>query len=328
MKIIFLSSYLLFTNMVLGQGPVDLLNVASGTDITILSGTIFKTENLTLIPSANFTLSNNTLNKSITINHSSPNPYIYRVYQFTDNTNSYSGSVQIDYTDGAELNGISESALTLNVHNGTLWIDYATATRDATNNFVRTDGLSNVILNELTLADLATPLPLVWLSFKATPQNKTALLQWSTAQEHNTRNFTIQQSSNGINWTDIGSLPAAGNSNTPGNYSFVHTAPATGLNHYRILQIDMDNRYTYSDVKTLRFTTTDEPILITGNPVTNNILIIQVNTATELSMYTVDGKLVWKEQVHTGTKYFDLSRYAKGAYLLKTNSTSHKIAIQ
>lgn len=328
MKIILFSSCLLFTNMVAGQGVVELFSVASGTDITVLSGTIFKTEDLTLIPSANFTLSNNTLNRSITINHSSSSPYIYRVYQFTGNTNPYSGSVQIDYTDGVELNGIPESALTLNVHNGTLWTDYATATRDGTNNFVRTDGLSSVVLNELTLANIANPLPLIWLSFNATTQNKTVLLQWSTAQEHNTRNFTIQQSSNGINWTNISTLPAAGNSNTPINYSFIHTAPVTGLNHYRILQSDMDNRYSYSDVKTLRFTTTGEPIFITNNPVTNNTLILQVNAATVLLMYTADGKLLWKEQVHAGTKYIDVSRYAKGAYLLKTNTSSHKVAIQ
>ena len=89
----------------------------ASTDITILAGTLFNVENLTLSPSADFTISNNSLNKFTTVTHPTSNPYISRVYQFFNNTNPYSGSVQINYTDGAELNGIAESALTLNIHN-------------------------------------------------------------------------------------------------------------------------------------------------------------------------------------------------------------------
>ena len=324
MKILLFFVVLLFTCTVQAQ----LLKVSSGTDLTILSGTIFHADGLTLIPSTNFTISNNTLNKSATIIHTSANPYVSRVYQFTNNTNPYSGSVQINYTDGAELNGIPENALTLNIHNGTAWNAYAAATRDATNNFVLTNGVSSVILNELTLANLLTPLPVIWLSFTATKQTQTALLQWATAQEQNTRNFGVQHSSNGINWTGISTLPAAGNSNSISNYSYVHTNPVTGINYYRILQTDMDNRNSYSATRTLKFTKTDEPFTITGNPVINDVLTVQVNTATGLALYTADGKLLWQEQVNAGTKTIDVSRYAKGTYLIKANNTTQKVVIQ
>jgi outer membrane protein assembly factor BamB len=327
MKTIFFFTCLLFINTGQAQ-PVELLHVTSGSDITIVSGTIFKTEGLTLTPSANFTLSNNTLNKDIILNHSSPNPFIRRVYQFTGNTNPFSGSVQIDYTDGAELNGIAESALTLNNHDGTSWTAYAPATRDGTNNFVLTNGLSSVVLNELTLADLATPLPLTWLSFTASKHNQTVLLQWVTPQEHNTRNFTIQQSTNGINWVNIGTLPAAGNSSVASKYSYVYNTPVTGINHYRIMQTDMDYRYSYSGITTFRFSLAGEPFFITANPVNNNILTVQVNTAAVLALYANDGKLLWQEPVNAGIKYIDVSKFAKGTYILKANATTQKVLIQ
>lgn len=203
-----------------GMAKTQLLTVASGTDLTILSGTVFKVENLTLIPSANFIISNNSLNKSTTVIHPTSNPYIARVYQFTNNTNPFTGSVQINYTDGAELNGIPEAQLTLNIHNGTTWTFYPASNRDATNNFVLTNSVTSTGLNELTLAGSAA-LPLAWLSFTATKQNKTALLQWATAQEQNTRNFMVQHSGNGINWSGLSTLPAAGNSS---NYSYTHTS--------------------------------------------------------------------------------------------------------
>jgi hypothetical protein len=323
MKILYLVPFLLFTTIANSQSLV----VSPGTDITILSGTAFKTDSLTLTPSANFTFSDNTITKTTTVIHTTKNPYILRVYQFANNTNPFTGSIQLDYTDGAELNGIPEAALTLNVHDGTSWTGYPIATRDGTNNFVLTNGLAGVTINEMTLANLLTPLPLVWSSFTVTRQDNNALLQWTTEQEENTRNFVVQHSSNGNSWANIGTLPAAGNSNYAIDYSYVHASPATGLNYYRILQTDIDNRGSYSEIKVLRFTDDDEPVVIMGNPVTN-VLALQVNTASFLSLYSSDGKLLWQEQVNTGTKYIDVSRYAKGTYLLKTNTTVQKVVIQ
>jgi hypothetical protein len=324
MKLLFFFSCVLFTH----KSSAQILKLTAGTDMTIVGGTVFKTESLTLTPSANYTLSDNTLTMSGTLIHPASNPHITSVYQYTNNTNPFSGSLQINYTDGAELNGIAEGDLTLNIYNGTSWTNYPVATRDATNNFILTTGLSGVVLNEITLAGLLNPLPLIWRSFSAAKQNQTALLQWATAQEQNTRDFEVQHSSNGINWTGIGVLPAAGNSNIASRYSYVHTTPVTGINYYRILQTDMDGRNSYSNLRILQFTAADNLFSITANPVTNNVLTVQVATTAVLALYTTDGKLVWQQQVNAGTKYIDVSRYAKGVYLFKVNSTVQKVVIQ
>lgn len=324
MKLLFFFFCLLLSDIASAQ----VLKISAGTDITIVGGTVFKTESLTLTPSANYTLSDNTLTRSGTLIHPSSNPHITSVYQYSNNTNPFSGSLQINYTDGAELNGIAEGDLTLNIHNGTSWTDYPVAIRDGTNNFVLTTGLSGVMLNEITLAGLSTSLPLVWLSFSAAKQNQTALLQWATAQEQNTRDFEVQHSSNGINWRGIGVLPAAGNSNIASRYSYVHTTPVTGINYYRILQTDLDRRNSYSNLRILQFTAADKHFSIIANPVTNNVLTVQVATTAVLALFTTDGKVVWQQQVNAGTKYIDISRYAKGVYLFKVNSTVQKVVIQ
>ena len=321
-KIILLAVAFSFTGITQAQ----LLTVASGTNLTIQNGTIFYTDGLTLIPSADFSISNNTLNKSATIVHTASQPYISRVYQFTNNSNSYSGSVQINYTKGAELNSIPENLLTLNIYNGSNWASLSATTRDAVNNFVVTNGV-NSVLNELTLANQSSPLPLTWLSFTATNHNQTALLQWATTMEQNTRNFTVQHSANGINWASIGMLPAAGNSSTISHYNYIHTNPLSGLNYYRILQTDIDNRSSYSDIRTIKFTTTDEPFIIIGNPVTA-ILTVQVNTSINLALYNANGKLLMQQLVNAGTKNIDVSRYAKGTYFLKAKNYAQKVVIR
>lgn len=322
---LFLYALQLLGLLITGTARAQILNVATGTDLTIKAGTTFHADGLMLIPSADFVISNNTLTRSATIIHSSYNNYISRVYQFANNTNAYNGDIWIYYQDGAELNGIPENFLTLNMHNGTTIWTYAPATfRDGTNNYVRSDGVILGSISELTLAHLTAPLPLSWLSFTATKQYQTGLLKWTNLYEQNISNYEIQHSLNGTNWTALGTQPATGSI----NYSFIHTTPATGVNYYRILQNDNSGRKSSSDIKTLLFSTTEEPFVILGNPVINNVLTVQVNTAIGLAFYSADGKLLWQEQANPGTKTVDVSRYAKGTYFLKANNATKKVVIQ
>lgn len=320
--------FVFFSALFLCNGHAQ-LTVDPGASLTIQNGTQVHGDGLTLIPSVDLILSNVILSRSATIIHTQVNPYISRVYQFSNTTNAFSGSIQINYNDGAELNGLAEADLTLNIHNGTNWASYPASTRDAINNYVLTNGLSGITLNELTLASQFGPLPLTWLSFTAKAQNNSrSLLQWTTAQEQNTKDFYIQHCADGINWVTIGTLPAAGNSNGTSYYSYIHTNPVKGLNYYRIKQTDVDSRYSYSPIRMLSFTMALQPFIILGNPVTNALLILQINMATSLAFYTADGKLLWQEQVNTGTKTIDVSRYAKGTYFIKTISTTQKVVIQ
>jgi hypothetical protein len=90
----------------------------------------------------------------------------------------------------------------------------------------------------------------------------------------------------------------------------------------------LNNRSGYSEIRTLKFTTDDVPFIITGNPVTNDMLIIQINRAAGLALYTADGKLLWQQEVNAGTKIFDVSRYAKGTYFIKGDFATEKVVIQ
>ena len=321
-------SIVLFSLFFTGIAQAQLLKVTAGSDVTILAGTVFTVDSLSLTPTADFTLSNVTLSKSATAIHTQVNPYISRVYQFSNTGSPFSGSVLMKYRDGAELNGINEADLTLNIHNGTNWSAYPASTRDGTNNFVLTNGIAGVSLNELTLAGQLAPLPLSWLSFTATKQNQTALLQWSTAWEENTQSFLVQHSADGTNWVTIGTLAAAGNSINTNHYNYVHTNPLTGMNYYRIKQTDSDNHYSYSPIRTVVFISAGQSFAILGNPVTNGTLLVQVYTDTPLSLYTADGKLLWEQSLNAGLKNIDVSRYSMGTYFLRSANKTEKVVIQ
>lgn len=130
------------------------LTIQEGTPLYISSGTTFSVDSLVLTPSADYTITGaNSLQRSSTAAQPFSNTHVQRVFRFANTLPAYSGAIGIYYRD-AELAGLSENGLTLHIHNGTAWNTFAqNVTRDATNNWVNTASLSNVVLNELLLAD-------------------------------------------------------------------------------------------------------------------------------------------------------------------------------
>jgi len=176
-------------------------------------------------------------------------------------------------------------------------------------------------------ATAASSLPIALNAFTAQKQAGNVLLQWSTATEQNSRDFTLQHSVNGNTWSNIATLPAAGASNTLRYYSYVHASPAAGNNYYRLLQADMDGKSNYTDIRTVNFAGGKPGFTVLTNPVSNGVLKLQVNNATDLSMYSPDGRLLWKKQVSEGAQTIDMSAHGKGVFLLKGNSLSEKILV-
>ncbi|MEO8765243.1 MAG: T9SS type A sorting domain-containing protein [Ginsengibacter sp.] len=312
----------------------QILSVAAGTDLVIKDGTIFSADNIVLTPSADFTLSNISLTRNATVSHPVVNTYIARVYHFTGNTNPFNGTIQINYQDGAELNGIPETDLQLNVHNGTSWQVVTSNTNDAVNNFVLSNVLPGVQLNELTLAAIGAALPLQWRSFIATKQQNNILLQWSTFSEQNTKSFILQTSTDSRVWNTMATVPAAGNSSSVRDYNYLHTSPATGYNYYRIIETDIDGKYNYSLVRKVRFDPTPWNIELLGNPVSNGLLEIKITLARLndippiLKLYTVDGKLLWVKRSVGGTQAINVYGYPQGTYLLQANEKTLKFLIE
>lgn len=87
----------------------------------------------------------------------------------------------------------------------------------------------------------SSPLPVELLSFQANCQEEGNVnVTWTTASEHNSANFTVEKSRDGMNWTVLAALAGAGNSNQLINYSTIDNNPVGGVNYYRLTQIDFD----------------------------------------------------------------------------------------
>lgn len=301
----------------------QIFSVSTGGSLYIATNTIFDANGLKLVPSSNFTISGpNSITKNATLS-SPPGPnYVSRVYFFSATASAYSGTIQIKYED-LELNGLTESLLQINNHNGTAWSNFSSTTNDIVNNYVLSNAVSGITLKEIALASSSNPLPVNWLYFTAIPQGKNALIKWGTAQEINTHFFEVHHSTNGLDFVSIQKQLAAGNSIEIKNYLYLHTNPAIGINYYRILQQDFDGASTYSTIRNVDFNQ-EEEVVILGNPIHEKMLKLQIKLSSPISIYTVEGKLILEKSCESGFQEIDLTHCAKGVYLLKVNNTTKR----
>ena len=254
---------------------------------------------------------------------------IFRYYDIipTNNT-TLNASLGINYFD-AELNSLDENSLTVwKSPNTTTWTSLGYDTRNTTTNYV--DKTSIADFARFTLSSPLNALPLVWSSFNTKCTNNDVTISWKTLQESNTNKFIVRRSSNGTTWNDIGTLTAAGNSNSTIAYSYTDGQAFSGA-YYYIVQEDFNGHETYSPV--LRSScSVSETINVYPNPVYNSCWIsIQTESSSPIMMRLYDSKgalvLQQLENVQAGTSQIglQLDNIVHGTYSLVVNWGKGKI---
>lgn len=175
----------------------------------------------------------------------------------------------------------------------------------------------------------AVSLPVTWETVSAEKQNGQSVLRWSTASEQNTKDFVVQHSSNTTDWTSLTTIPAAGNSTTTRNYSYFHQNPLKGnnYNYYRILQRDLDGKFSYSKIVSIIFNEPGSDVQVYPNPVHDQLTVFLAETQM-VRLVNAAGATVWKGQLPAGRNTIPVQTYSKGVYVLTTGTQSFRILIQ
>jgi subtilisin-like proprotein convertase family protein len=174
----------------------------------------------------------------------------------------------------------------------------------------------------------ATPtaaLPVTWLYFKGDNAERNHHLSWATAQEFNASHFTIEHSLSGVNFRKIGEIKAKGNTKSPVFYAFDYKLPQFGDNYYRLRQVDIDGKETFSDLVRLEFESPNESVKVVPNPNNGDFKIVfskETTQETILKMHDAKGALVWENIVVAGTILNEISipNLSKGMYFLEVQN--------
>lgn len=190
------------------------------------------------------------------------------------------------------------------------------------------------------------PFPVVFADFNGQRTKSGVKLNWVTASETNSQEFRVERAvrsvagqcslgvcSNEVVFSQIGTVPAAGQSSTNKKYTYTDENPGAGVNFYRLKMVDRDGHYDYSYVIQVMDTEMKENLQVYPNP-NNDILYIRVITRAadenELNIYDIRGRKVWDKQLdlqpgEEALVELPIRNYSAGTYIVEFKTGNKKL---
>lgn len=165
-------------------------------------------------------------------------------------------------------------------------------------------------------------LPVSMISFLAKSRGQKVDLEWTTAAEFNNDYFNIERSTDGRTFQKVGLVQGVGTTDKLQQYRLVDENPQTGINYYRLRQVDFDGTEEIYNVVSIMVDKGDESISVFPNP-GNDRIELRLNKATQkdtpVKLFDINGRLVYESSIEAGhiQLAMDVSALAKGMYVLQ-----------
>ncbi len=255
-----------------------------------------------------------------TLNNGLPGTGNTRVWSLVANGNKiYAGTsagVYLSDNGGVCWTAVNEG-FTTGINNLSTLASDATRLYTAANNV--TQGIWYRPLSEF-VSGCGTLPSVTILNFKGRSEGSKNILTWQTATEQNTSYFTVERSATSGNFSSIGKVNAAGNSNSQRNYNFTDNNPLKGDNYYRLKLVLKNGNTTYSEIIKLAGAQACV-ISVSPNPARcgDNITITCIPDCTKIQLLNTGGCMIkqWINPAVKGNVTIRLPYVSKGVYYLK-----------
>jgi hypothetical protein len=165
-------------------------------------------------------------------------------------------------------------------------------------------------------------LPVTLTDFGAVYANDQVNVKWTTTFEMNNDHFEVERSTDGVSFKSVGTVKGQGVSAIKHNYQFNDDVSKNVLNrndmYYRLKQVDIDGKATYTKVLVVRVYRTKslQSLSVTPNPAINDI---KVNVQLNENSY-----IVMKVANSSGTEVVrKTTRGSAGSNTFSLEGTSH-----
>ena len=157
-------------------------------------------------------------------------------------------------------------------------------------------------------------LPVTLLSFNARTEGNKVKLEWEVTSELNMDKYIVEHSIDGNHFSAIGERDAIANNGGEANYMLYHNNPVTGINYYRLRQIERDGNFEYSQIVAINFSKGLNVVSIFPNPATSFFKIETSNRIKEVRLVDLTGKLLI---TYPNQSAYSLENIPAGAYLVR-----------
>lgn len=187
--------------------------------------------------------------------------------------------------------------------------------------------------------DYLSFLPVKYSSFDAQVTGSTVKLLWDTESEINNSHFEIECSFDGINFKQIGVVNAgASTGNNSKSYNYTDNSIKTDVVvYYRLKQVDLDGRYTYSNILAVRLTSlSNVQMQVMPNPFAESLTVrfeATEDATAQMQIVNTQGQLVILQSTgvvkgNNSIQVLGLAKLAPGTYIARLYANGAVAATQ
>ena len=146
-------------------------------------------------------------------------------------------------------------------------------------------------------------------------------MKWTTGSEQNNKGFEIERLLSNGDWSTVGFVASHapnGNSSTDLAYTFADPNNYKGLSQYRLKQIDLDAKYKFSEIRSVRGLDQKGKTIIYPIPSNGivNIVFEDENVIRDISLSDMSGRIVNQWKGISGNN-FQINSLLSGMYSLR-----------
>ena len=186
-------------------------------------------------------------------------------------------------------------------------------------NWARANSVANLTFPTPTFIP-PTNLPVTLTSFKVGIKNTQNNLVWTTSSEVNNAHFDIERSSDATRFERIGTLVGKGNTKLNHTYQFTDESPKSGINYYRLKQVDFDGGFAYSRI-VLAHNDASAQVTIRHFPENKALQIAGVRNIAPYKLFSLNGRLVKSGNMDPGSPVITYKNITSGVYILQMQNS-------
>ena len=187
---------------------------------------------------------------------------------------------------------------------------------------VRVRAIGNIFfaISKANFTIKAHGLPVVLSLFNGFANETSNQLYWNSVTETGTSYYELERSSDGVNFTDIAKINAAGSSTSSKDYTYLDENVGNQNWYYRLRMVDLNGNFNYSNIISINRNADKSVIKVYPNPATDNIVVTHNKTSNAiLNIYNVEGQLVHSEKLNPASvaTQIGINNFSNGFYSVK-----------
>lgn len=183
----------------------------------------------------------------------------------------------------------------------------------------------------MSSGNFGSALPVELNHFSANCADDKIQVNWTTASELNASHYILENSRDGVNWSQVAQFDATGTTNQASNYSY--TVQNFGsVTYFRLIQIDLDGQQAVYGPISSNCDLENSLMTVHPNPTTENFSVVLQITQNignaQVELVDMSGRVIQSQttDIHNGTTMlnFDVKAIQPGAYMIRVKGLNDK----